>query len=376
MQSIGGRRLLAVTGSALAAAALLAVAGWMLLGGGKGIGSPSADDGAIQIIAPGEALAGSGVAAGRSAGASSPGAAFPGSSAAGASSGQYPGAAAVAGAGLPGASSGQYPGAAAAAGAGFTGASSGQQAGAASDLAYAPGEIAVYITGAVARPGVYRVAFGARLDAVIARAGGASQDADLSRINLAAYVSDAAHYRIPSVGEPADGGYGIPSAGVAGGGDATGAMAAANIHTGSGAVNGSAVGAGGVSAGEFNGSAAGAGVVSAGGVNINGAGAGIVSSGGVNINGAGAGIVGTGGVNINGAGAGGAAACAAPIDINSATPDCLQTLPGIGRVRAETIVAHREEAGPFPSVESITAVSGIGNGIYGRIAGLITARPR
>ena len=224
------------------------------------------------------------------------------------------------------------------------GASSGQQAGAASDLTYAPGEIAVYITGAVARPGVYRVAFGARLDAVIARAGGASQDADLSRINLAAYVSDAAHYRIPSVGEPADGAFGIPAAGVAGGGgDATGAMAAANIHAGSGAVNGSAVGAGGVSA-----SAAGAGVVSAGEVNINGAGAGGATAG----------------------------ACAAPIDINSATPDCLQTLPGIWRVRAETIVAHREEAGPFPSVESITAVSGIGNGIYGRIAGLITARPR
>ena len=379
MQSIGGRRLLAVTGSALAAAALLAVAGWMLLGGGKGVGSPSADDGAIQIIAPGEALPGSGAAAGRSAGgASAPGAAFPGSSAAGASSGQYPGAAAVAGAGFPGASSGQYPGAAAVAGAGlpgassgqypgaaagFPGASSGQQAGAASDLAYAPGEIAVYITGAVARPGVYRVAFGARLDAVIARAGGASQDADLSRINLAAYVSDAAHYRIPTVGAPADGAFGIPSAGVAGGGDATGAMAAANIHAGSGAVNGSAVGAGGVSAGEFSANAAGAGVVSAGEVSINGAGAGIVSTGGGNINGAGAGGV-------------AAAVCAAPIDINSATPDCLETLPGIGRVRAETIVAHREEAGPFPSVESITAVSGIGNGIYGRIAGLITARPR
>ena len=184
---------------------------------------------------------------------------------------------------------------------------------------------------------MYRVAFGERLDAVIARAGGASQDADLSRINLAAYVKDAAHYRIPSVSNTPDGA----------GGDID--DTASNINASAGAVNASAVGAGGVGAGEFNPGAAGAGVVSVGTVNINEGGTGE------------AGVA--------------AAVCAAPIDINSATPDCLQTLPGIGRVRAETIVAHREEAGPFPSVKSITAVSGIGEGIYGRIAGLITARP-
>ena len=335
MQSIGGRRLLAVTGSALAAAALLAVAGWMLLGGGGNGGSPSADDAAIQIIPPGEALPDGGVSGAHSAA----GAAFPGSSAvgvsgAGAALGQYPGAA------FPGSS---------VAGAEFPGASSAQQAGAASDPAYPPAEIAVYITGAVARPGVYRVAFGERLDAVIARAGGASEDADLSRINLAAYVKDAAHYRIPSVGSSSDG--------AAGDGSDT-AATAASINASTGAVNGSAVGAGGVGVGAVN-----AGGVGTGEFNPGAAGAGMVSAGGVNI-------------NEGGAGAAGVAVCAAPIDINSATPDCLQTLPGIGRVRAETIVAHREEEGPFPSVKSITAVSGIGEGIYGRIAGLITARPR
>ena len=287
MQSIGGRRLLAVTVSALAAAALLAVAGWMLLGGGS---SPSSDDAAIQIIPP-------------------PGAA-----------GGAPAAHSVAGASSAGASS---------TGAFSPEASVGQHPAAVSDPSGAPGEIAVYITGAVAKPGVYRVSFGERLDAVIELAGGPSQDADLSRINLAAYVKDAAHYRIPSVSIPS---VGVPSAGVpAGSGDiADTAKTASNINTSIGAVN-----------------------------------AGAVSTGEVNISAAGGGEAGAT-----------AGACAAPIDINSATPDCLQTLPGIGKVRAETIVAHREQEGPFPSVRSITAVSGIGEGIYGQIAELITARPR
>lgn len=63
----------------------------------------------------------------------------------------------------------------------------------------APDTLAVYITGAVAHPGVYRVPAGQRLDDLLARAGGPSDNADLERINLAAYLSDAAHYRIPAV---------------------------------------------------------------------------------------------------------------------------------------------------------------------------------
>lgn len=63
----------------------------------------------------------------------------------------------------------------------------------------APDTLAVYITGAVVQPGVYRVPDGQRLDDLLARAGGPSDNADLERINLAAYLSDAAHYRIPTV---------------------------------------------------------------------------------------------------------------------------------------------------------------------------------
>ena len=66
------------------------------------------------------------------------------------------------------------------------------------------------------------------------------------------------------------------------------------------------------------------------------------------------------------------AACSEPININIATADCLESLPGIGSVRAQSIVSHREQFGPFPSTQGITDVSGIGDGIYGRIAALIT----
>ena len=62
-----------------------------------------------------------------------------------------------------------------------------------------PDILAVYITGAVASPGVYRAPAGQRLDDLLALAGGPAADADLERVNLAAYLSDAAHYRIPAV---------------------------------------------------------------------------------------------------------------------------------------------------------------------------------
>ena len=68
--------------------------------------------------------------------------------------------------------------------------------------------------------------------------------------------------------------------------------------------------------------------------------------------------------------------CSVPIDINVATADCLETLPGIGKVRAEAIVAHREQVGPFGSTEAITDVSGIGDGIYRQISGSIAVGQR
>ena len=68
--------------------------------------------------------------------------------------------------------------------------------------------------------------------------------------------------------------------------------------------------------------------------------------------------------------------CQAPVNINTASGQCLETLPGIGGVRADSIVTHRERVGPFASPEAITEVSGIGDGIYRRIADMITVAPR
>ena len=61
-----------------------------------------------------------------------------------------------------------------------------------------------------------------------------------------------------------------------------------------------------------------------------------------------------------------------PININTATAEELQALPGIGKTRAEAIVAYREEHGPFTYVEDLRAVSGIGEGILANIMDYIT----
>lgn len=235
MPSIGSKKILATLVSALAAVAVLGVAAWMLMGNGPGAPQDDAD---VQIIPPVDAAnadASGGVdAAGDDRHAETP----------------------------------------------------------------VPVDIAVYVTGEVVNPGVYAVPAGERLTNVVELAGGATENADLDRVNLAAYVSDAAHYRIPAIGEASDG--------------------AANTAGGDGTVS-----------------------------------------------------------DVTGAANDGAApACAVPVNINTATAECLETLPGIGSVRAQSIVAYREQAGPFVAADGITAVSGIGDGIYGRVADMITVGGR
>ena len=51
------------------------------------------------------------------------------------------------------------------------------------------------------------------------------------------------------------------------------------------------------------------------------------------------------------------------INLNTADEYELQRLPGIGEKRAQAIVDYRGENGPFQSVEDLTRVSGIGEGI-------------
>jgi len=63
------------------------------------------------------------------------------------------------------------------------------------------------------------------------------------------------------------------------------------------------------------------------------------------------------------------------IDVNTASPDALATLPSIGPVKAQAIVAYRGRYGPFASIEDITRVSGIGRSNYEAIRDLVTVSP-
>lgn len=50
----------------------------------------------------------------------------------------------------------------------------------------------------------------------------------------------------------------------------------------------------------------------------------------------------------------------AAVSLNSADAGQLETIPGVGPVTAAAILAYRDEAGPFTSVEQLMEVSGIG----------------
>lgn len=59
-----------------------------------------------------------------------------------------------------------------------------------------------------------------------------------------------------------------------------------------------------------------------------------------------------------------AAPAASPVNINTADKETLITaISGVGETKAEAIIQYREKHGPFKSVDEITEVKGIGQGI-------------
>ncbi|MYB47714.1 MAG: ComEA family DNA-binding protein [Dehalococcoidia bacterium] len=62
------------------------------------------------------------------------------------------------------------------------------------------------------------------------------------------------------------------------------------------------------------------------------------------------------------------------IDINTADAKLLETLPGIGETRAQAIISHREEHGPFKRVDDIVAVPGIGAATLEGLRDLVEVR--
>jgi competence protein ComEA len=67
----------------------------------------------------------------------------------------------------------------------------------------------------------------------------------------------------------------------------------------------------------------------------------------------------------------GAAAPSGPVSLSTATAEQLDTLPGIGPVTAQKIVAFREQHGPFHSVEGLDAIPGIGPARLAELQGLV-----
>lgn len=60
------------------------------------------------------------------------------------------------------------------------------------------------------------------------------------------------------------------------------------------------------------------------------------------------------------------------INLNTATAEELQTLPGIGEVLAARIVEHREQNGPFTCPEELMTVKGIGESLFDTLQDQIT----
>jgi competence protein ComEA len=80
----------------------------------------------------------------------------------------------------------------------------------------------------------------------------------------------------------------------------------------------------------------------------------------------GAAAAGSGSTGGEAAGAGGG-----PVSLSSATPEQLDTLPGVGPVTAEKIVQYRTQHGAFHSVDELDAIPGIGPARLADLQGLV-----
>ena len=65
---------------------------------------------------------------------------------------------------------------------------------------------------------------------------------------------------------------------------------------------------------------------------------------------------------------------AGPVNINTATTKELQTLPNIGKKRAEKIINDRTENGLFRSVDDLQRIKGIGRGMVDKLKDLVEFR--
>ena len=151
-----------------------------------------------------------------------------------------------------------------------------------------PEPIMVYVTGAVQRPGVYKVPRDSRLVEVIQQAGGFLEGADLTQVNLAEKVDDGAQIVIPG---------------------------AKNIPTPQLIIGGSGI---------------------------------LVTP---------------------------TPPAGQLVNLNTASADLLDKLPGIGPTTAQKIVDYRKQNGLFTRVDDLLKIPGIGPSTLDEIRGLVTVGP-
>jgi competence protein ComEA len=71
-----------------------------------------------------------------------------------------------------------------------------------------------------------------------------------------------------------------------------------------------------------------------------------------------------------------AAAAKPAINLNTATIDQLETLPGVGRRTAERILEYRQKSGGFKKVEELMNIKGIGEKSFLKLRPLVSVPPK
>jgi competence protein ComEA len=179
-------------------------------------------------------------------------------------------------------------------------------------------EVVVHVAGAVHTPGVYHLPVGARNDEAIKKAGGPTAEANTDGINLAARVEDGSQLFLPTHKQHPEGGADAPT-------DAAGAVSSA------------------------------AGSKSSGKAGVKG----VTKSAGVKGSGK------SGKLNDPTQG---------KVNINTASVEELQRLPGIGPAMAERISEFRKQGGKFTAPEDLLQISGIGEKKFARMQPFVKVR--
>jgi competence protein ComEA len=83
------------------------------------------------------------------------------------------------------------------------------------------------------------------------------------------------------------------------------------------------------------------------------------------------GAVGSAGVGAGGSVGGAGVGPAAPVPLNTATVEQLDTLPGVGPVLAQHIIEYRTQHGGYRSVDELREVNGIGDRRFADLRNLV-----